>query len=226
MSAKLSRLTALAALLSCWSSAALPASLTCETVPITVETDSDDLAQRICRVAERAIAANTACNVPLTRPIEIATLESLSANCIGLYHCGEDRIEVLTPEAMTALRDRTGLFSALPDDIYYDSVIAHELVHAAYDAVPCPFDACIATSEYLSYALQIRSLPTDLRADLEAAADLNRRVARDELNMMFLFMAPNKFAAKAWTHFSQRPDPCAYAGQIMNGSIFFDFEHP
>lgn len=127
---------------------------------------------------------------------------------------------------MSELRDRTGVFSVLPDDAYFESVIAHELVHAAYDSVPCPFTACIATSEYLAYALQLRGLPDDLRTRFEEASGLDRRVTRDEINAMFLMMAPNKFAAKAWTHFSQSPDPCAYAGQIMDGSIYFDFEHP
>lgn len=130
----------------------------------------------------------------------------------------------MSPETLGQVRSDDSLFAPLSDDVCFASVITHELAHAAMDAVPCPFQACVATTEYVAYAMQLRSLPDMLRT--EVIRDASQVVVRDEINPMIALMAPDIFARKAWLHFSQRPDPCGYVDWIMQGDIVFDHELP
>lgn len=41
---------------------------------------------------------------------------------------------------------------------------------------------------------------------------------------MYHAFAPNRFAQKAWLHFTQRNDGCQLIGRIMGGAAFFDRE--
>lgn len=219
----------LSALLAC----ALPLAAGAQTAPlvcpgglVTAEAPARALQERICTASANALTFMAACNVTLTAPVTIAVTESVPEGCAGVYHCGEGLIEVVTPERLPEVSTEASPFKTLPTDIYWDSVLLHELVHAAYDQLECPFGTCLASSEYLAYGLQVMSLPEELRAPFEPEEDMERRVSRDELNPMILLMAPEIFARKAWQHLSQREDPCAYAGQIMDHEVLLDYERP
>jgi hypothetical protein len=71
---------------------------------ITVDAPEPAQAERICRAAEAAATRLSRCGLPLPGPVEIVLGASLPAGCMGLYHCGEGRIDLLTPEAFAASR--------------------------------------------------------------------------------------------------------------------------
>lgn len=200
--------------------------LRCDDSLVTVAGAGPELRDRVCTVAASGIRTLSSCNVALTRPVRIEISETLPPGCVGLYHYGKDLIEVLPPAMAAERRAADSPFRTLGKDAYFDSIIVHELVHAGFDTVPCPVPGCPATSEYLAYALQVRSLTPTHVAAFEAAAEIDRPISGAEIDAMLLFMAPNRFAAMAWAHFSARPDPCGYAGLIMVGAIRFDRERP
>ncbi len=200
--------------------------LQCDAIAATVDAPDPALARQVCESARDARDALLACNVPITRDLTITVADRIEPECLGVYHCGEDRIEILSPAGVEAYREGDGVFADVPVDRYFDSILLHEMAHAAYDAVPCPFGTCIATSEYLAYALQIRSLTDADRVAILSDTDDAEMVTRDEVNPFVLMMAPDIFARKAWLHFSQRPDPCDYARQIMSGDVLLDYERP
>lgn len=43
----------------------------------------------------------------------------------------------------------------ISDYAFFESVILHELAHAALDDMPCSFPSCIVGQEYIAYAMQI-----------------------------------------------------------------------
>lgn len=183
--------------------------------------------ERTCKVAARARAKLATCGVTLNRPIEFQLrdrVEGAYGDCLGLYHCGEDRIEILAPSAMSLAREDESAFAAVSDSAYWESVIVHELTHAAYDAVTCPFSTCVATTEYASYAMQVWSLPDDEKVRFGEGITLRTKPTRDAISAVMLFMSPNHFALLSWLHFQSRPEPCAYMQHIMEGQIFFDRE--
>ena len=67
--------------------------------------------ERTCTAASKARKTLASCNVTLDRAIEITIVKEFDtdyAACLGLYHCGEDKIEILSPADMAAKRDKEG----------------------------------------------------------------------------------------------------------------------
>ncbi len=201
--------------------------LMCPDPLFQVTADTPALVARTCETAARARETLALCNVVLDTPVEIEITENVTGEigpCLGVYHCGDGRIELLSPDAMRAFRLKDGAFSTISDEAYWESVLLHELTHAAFDHVTCPFEDCVATSEYAAYAMQVYALPPEEQARFGQTVVLRGDVNRSAISAMMYFMSPDRFAKYAWLHFSARPDPCAYMGQIMDGKILFDRE--
>lgn len=196
----------------------------CEGGRFSVEADNPDLAQQVCTSAEASLNTLRSCNIPLNRQITIELTDTLKPGCMGVYHCGKDRIELLRPDVMEEVRTKSGSLTFVEINTYFQSVLAHELAHAAYETVPCPFDNCLATNEYLAHTMQVMSLPPEDIATLEAQLDMQTNVPKDGINGFIYMMAPDAFLRKSWVHLQQRPDPCAYIEQIMEGRIYMDHE--
>lgn len=209
-------------LLLSWPAHAQPVS--CEGMNVIAPKAED--ARLTCEAAARAKALFAGCNIPpLSRPVNIELIEENDANCFGLFHCGEDRIEVLTPSAMAAKRRDDSFFADLPIDRFFQSIIVHELTHAAIEDAPCPFAFCLARDEYVANVMQMMSLTPEQRHHVEELTDLvGRRISRDELSATMYFMAPDRFAVKSWMHFTQRDDPCGFLGHIVDGTVLLDRE--
>lgn len=188
----------------------------------------EPLATLMCETAERAAQDLAACNLPLKTPVHLAISEKLTERaCVGVYHCGERRIEVLPPAMLETAERDTALFYGLDARRYFQSVIFHEMVHAAYDGVPCPFgETCRATTEYLAYSLQIHALDERARADMRLTDIPEKPIHNDEINATILFLAPDTFALKSYRHLMQHPDPCAFIGEIAAGRVYFDYAAP
>ncbi|MRU16932.1 hypothetical protein FDP25_15930 [Roseovarius sp. A21] len=219
-------MSSLAALSGLWFAQAAASPLACEGIPVSVIADDPKLARRTCTSAQNVLKTLGACHVQLTNPVKITIVSDLPDTCLGLYHCGKNHIELLTPDAALDKRTADSVFSQLSKQDLFDSVLAHELTHAAYDSTPCPFGNCPATAEYLAYTMQIMSLPAKARQRVEAGIEINERITRDEVNPMILYMSPNTFIRKSWAHLTQREDRCNYVRQLMEGLIFLDTEHP
>jgi hypothetical protein len=200
----------------------------CDGVDVSVIASNAEDARLTCAAAARARALFETCNVPtITRPLTIEVIEdtdAIDAGCFGLYHCGQDRIEVLAPATMADKRQKDGFLATLPGDRFFQSIVAHELTHAAIEDAPCPFTACLIGNEYVAYVMQIMSWTQEQRRRLAAHAGLDRQISRDELNPALYFLAPERFAVKAWMHFTQRDDPCGFLGQVVDGTVLLDRE--
>lgn len=125
---------------------------------------------------------------------------------------------------MEAKRLPDSIYAYLPSDEFFKSIAVHELAHAATENMPCPFEACIVGNEYVAYVMQIMSLSPSAQRRFTEQADPGRPIQRDELNLIMYLMAPDVFANKAWMHFTQRDNPCSFAGQIVNGTVLLDRE--
>lgn len=210
----------------CLASVAVAEQQICRDNRVTVMAESKEHVALTCSIVSFGVDVLKQCNAPVIRPLKIELVAELSPGCLGLYHCGLDRIEVLRPSAMAKSRSEKSSLAHVSDLDFFRSIIVHELAHAAFDGVPCPFDHCIATAEYVAHNMQIMSLPQSDIARFESRLDMNARVSRDELNVMLYLMAPDKFLRKSWIHLNQRPDACRYIGDIMAGKVRMDRVHP
>jgi len=198
----------------------------CPDTRFRVISEEEVQARGICAAAARAASVLAACNVPLERPILIEVTDEFNETCLGLYHCGKDRIEILAPAEMQHRRAPGSDLAFVPIDSFFTAILTHELAHAAFDATPCPFETCLTESEYVAYTMQIMSLPDKLRSRYEAGIDMTAPVSRDSVNAVTLFMAPDTFMRRAWVHLNQRPDVCAYIRDVMEGRIRMHHPHP
>jgi hypothetical protein len=197
----------------------------CEGSDVTVNSADADVAKTICDAVDGTKELFKQCNVPpVAAPLRIDVVDDIRDSCVALYHCGEGYIKVLPPTLMQQKRDDEGAFSFLPIERYFRSVIVHEVTHAAFDTVPCPISSCVVGAEYVAYAMQLMSLTPEDRQSFVDLAGLDRKVSRDELSAVILYMAPHLFSQKAWTHLLQRQDPCGYIGQITEGKIMLDHQ--
>lgn len=212
-----------------WSfvSAGSAQTLECGTTDVSISGGTADLRTEACNTVASSRALFDQCNMrPFPSNLHIEIIDEIDANCVGLYHCGVHSIEVLSPKAMEAALSPDSIYEFMPTRDYFHSVITHELSHATYDGVSCPFETCVATNEYVAYSMQILSLPPHVRAMLETDVDWPRVIHRDEINPMILYMAPDVFALKAWQHFLQQDDACGLVEQIMDGQYYFDHDMP
>ena len=209
----------------CLASPVWPETVLCEETNVSVSARRSENAEMACAAVKHAEALFAQCEMPpLDDPLRIEIVDEMSAGCVALYHCGEGLIEVLEPPLMEKRRSSGDAFAFLAIESYFPSAIVHELSHTLFDDVPCPFESCVSANEYVAYAMQIMSLTPEQQAEFTANSDLDERVSRDELSSVILFMAPSVFARKSWAHLSQRDDPCAYIGQILEGSILLDYD--
>tara|TARA_R100001369_G_scaffold54774_1_gene81667 strand:- start:150 stop:827 length:678 start_codon:yes stop_codon:yes gene_type:complete len=202
--------------------------LECPDPRFEVLSDDDALAQKVCAFARESAEKLAACNVPIseTRRVRIELVTEMPEECLGLYYCGEDKIEIPMPEVMQSMRLSDSSLSHVSPEAFFRSIIVHELAHAAFDEVPCPFGSCITASEYVAYNMQVMSLPEADITIFETGLDKSKKISRDFLNPVILFMAPDTFMTWAWIHLNQRPDACAYIDDVMEGRVRLDYERP
>lgn len=197
----------------------------CDGTQISVTTRDSSYAKLTCEAVQMANDIFAQCGIPrVTGPLKIDLVTQMKDTCIALYHCGENWIEILEPGLMQARRSTDGAFSFLDPEAHYQSVVVHELAHFAFDEVPCPFETCMASNEYVAYAMQIMALSPEGQQDFDRLSGIDGPVSRDELSAIILLMAPDRFAQKVWAHLSQQSHPCVFIGQIMDGTVLFDRE--
>jgi hypothetical protein len=187
-----------------------------------------DNAEIICTYAARATEQLQSFGLAVPAPVTIAVIPELVDHCLGIYHCGTGRIEILAPEAYVTLREagEASAFATVSNDAFFESIIRHELAHAALETMPCPFEACPVGQEYIAYTMQVWFLPENDRLAFEEAKSHDGPISRDMLSGIMLMMAPELFAHRAWLHLQAREDPYAFIGQITRGEVLLDYEHP
>lgn len=207
--------------------AAAAQTVNCPDAPVRVTGDDPGLTQRSCVTAGRMQKLLRNCELPgFDASIDIEIVEDIDAPCLARFHCGEARIEILSLAEMERRWNPLGAFGFLDVEAYFHSVLVHEMAHAIYDLVPCPVEDCVASTEYLAYALQVLSLDLDARQIFADRAGIVAPITGDELNAILLYVAPERFAQKVWAHLNQQEDRCAYLGRIARGEVFFDFDPP
>ncbi|WP_218588614.1 DUF6639 family protein [Marivita hallyeonensis] len=193
---------------------------------ITVQSDTPTHLGAMCSASDRALSLMDECGLRKPAPVTISVSDLDPPTCLGLFHCGEATIEVLSPDMIEARRSETGVYSDIPADRLFESVIVHELGHAAMDQTPCPYGNCVATSEYFAYTFQLLDLSEEDRATVVPQAEQPVDVKRDQINSMLLFMAPDVFVRNVWGHVSSRGDICTQLRGVQDGIIVFDRFHP
>ena len=203
--------------------------LQCPDSLFTVTAPSEHVAQLTCEAADKGAKLANTCNVPLFRPITITILEETETfpiGCNGVYHCGQDLIEVLAPDVIAAERSGAGKVANIDPETYFQSVIVHEIGHAALDQYLTAVGGQLAENEYVAYAFQLQVLsPADRKRFLEDYS-VEQSVQLSDLNPMVANMAPIAFAARVWAHYNTAGNGCEFVKRLADGAVTLGRDFP
>lgn len=196
--------------------------LACPDLPVSVTARSGALAERTCRAARRATDYLSACGLALRMPVTVNVVDrapDTDLPCLGFYHCERGEIELASPRALDRLLLPDGPYSRIPRDLYYDTLVGHEVTHAVIAQATAPVRPDVANSEYVAYAVQLELLGPAGRAPIFAHAGGTEAAPPRPvpLNEVMLGFSPVRFAISAWLHFTGPEGGCAFVSDLVEG---------
>lgn len=181
--------------------------------------------EAICEAAVEAKGQLASCNLPVTQTVTVEITPVLPGNCHALYDCDNNLIQLLPLDAYTDFLSEQpeSPWGHLESEVFFNSILRHELVHAALDDMPCPYEVCPVTQEFAAYNMQIRFLPEAERAPFERfSVETERPISRDSLNALVLAMSPETFVRNAHVYLARQDNPCELMADIASGEVLFD----
>ncbi|WP_404362571.1 DUF6639 family protein [Marinobacter sp.] len=98
----------------------------------------------------------------------------------------------------------------------WQSFVAHEVAHAVAQANFRVSKPSLEAHEYIAYVVQLATLPEALRQQLLAAFDNPAFQHERQISRVFLQLAPEVFAVKAYRHYVAQSDPQAFFKRLLN----------
>jgi hypothetical protein len=192
----------------------------CPDIPVDVVAISVDERRLACSAASDALELLGRCNISLRRPLKVEISSEVrlpfGSPMFGLFDLKQEKVLVSREANIPSLVAGTP-YSALPSRAFYRSVIVHEIVHGVMHQNFKRHPTTRAAYEYPAYALQIESLPSNVRNEflrsIPNRASTNDFVFSDSI----LLFDPFFFAARAYTHFKASPDRCRYLIALLEG---------
>lgn len=220
MPARPTVLASVAALAISAAAGALADPAVCSDPMLAVDAPDPAIAERVCTAAMAAKAQLGTCGLTQHRAVSmeiVPQIDGPSDTWIGLYQCGTDTIALVPPSPVSEVMPGDSVFATLDPEVYYDSLIVHELAHALMEQAECVHPRCDSDKEYVAYAMQFLSLPESARDTLLSWRERPQEVPQERLNDILLWMKPDIFAFTAWAHFDALDDGCAFVQRIVDG---------
>lgn len=202
------------------SAAAFAEPVACAETRATVDADAPGLALRVCSAVARTEAFLSACGIGVSDPVRIrvgAEIISDMDDCAGLYISETREIRARTPEGMAERRARADPEMVVDEMLFFESVIAHEWAHAAFDQTASERAQCTENHEYVGYLAQMWYLPEPVREKFLGRFPERTDIGADELNLFIAGLAPDLYAAKVWQHFQQDEGGCGFLRDLAAG---------
>ena len=196
----------------------------CSGLQIEVKASLADERRLACSAAADTLRLLGRCGITLKRPLRIEILSEVrhpfSGPIFGMFDIAQERVLVTKEASMPALVEDTP-YAALPRPEFYKSLIVHEIVHGVMHQNLRRKATTHAAYEYPAYALQIASLPADVRETFLRSFDPMALRSNTLFNDSVLFFDPYFFAARAYHHFANAPDACAHLTGLLSGEVAF-----
>jgi hypothetical protein len=148
-----------------------------------------------------ALARVAQCHLSLPEPVLITVADTLPDSiegCVGYFECATNRIFLRTPDAIAGSRDPLSAFPILDPKVQFDSLVVHELAHAAFQQTGCTAAICPENHEYVGYAMQMWALPDQARTAIVDRFRKHEPIDARRLNMFIAAIAPDRYAAYVW----------------------------
>ena len=201
---------------------ALAETVVCSESLVSVTAPNASRAQSVCTTVMATLPKLAQCDLQLSHPLSITVLNDLpgvSDTCFGYYVCDGHRIFVRSPGGIAEITQLSRLYKDIAPEVVFDSIVVHEVSHAAFEQTACEDALCLANHEYVAYVMQMWSFPLVVRQKIVEQFGQDEPVEPIRLNDLIAVIAPEKFAALAWQHFNQPGNGCDFVGALVTGNV-------
>lgn len=196
----------------------------CDDGAISVHTVDPQRAPLTCEKTRQAQAYFETCGLPAIRDLRIEIIDeqsTLAPHCLGTYVCAEHTIRLLSPGAIA---ERSAGSATLYDHLEpieaFDSLLVHELAHAALDQGGYSDRLNVNTHEYVAYAMQLALMPDDVRAAFLSRYPAGPDAGLAGVNPIVLLFSPGAYTSHVWAHFSDAGNGCAFVRDLLAGDTW------
>ena len=195
---------------------------------VTVSGAEPGVADRVCAAVGRGRGLLARCGLapPAALTIEVGNTLPGLPRCIGRYDCDANRITLVAPDALAARPEVRDTFGGLPSGRLFDSLVVHEVAHAAVARAVGDREIGVAGHEYIASAFQMASLAAAERDMVLARWPVTPPVRPEVFSTMILAFAPGAFTANAWVHFDTPGHGCAFVRRLVAGEIALGLPEP
>jgi hypothetical protein len=206
-----------------------PAALTsqhrCIDAPVDILAASEGERRLACSAAGHALQLLGHCGISLRRPLHVEITSEVrhpfNGAILGLFDARQERV-LITREANIPSLVKDTPVAKLPLRDFHRSLIVHEVVHGVMHQNLKRPATSHAEVEYPAYALQIESLPPDVRDRFLRSFDQTATKADTVLfNDVVLHGDPFLFAASAYEHFKAEGNGCGHLRALLDGQARF-----
>jgi hypothetical protein len=197
----------------------------CPGAAVDVTAASPDQRQLACSAAGQALELLGQCGIALRRPLRVQIMREVrhpfSRDAIfGFFDTKHERVFV-TEEANVAALVKGTPYAGLPQRAFYRSLIVHEVVHGVMHQNLKRQPTSHAAHEYPAYALQIASLPPEVRGKFLQSVPNRAKPGEFIFNDPILSFDPFFFAANAFEHLHASGDGSAKLTALLGGEVAF-----
>ena len=178
----------------------------------------------MCSAANDAIELLARCGISPRKPLHVQIRDEVrhpfSGPVFGMFDVKRE-LALVTAEANIAALIENTPYAGLPKQAFYKSLIVHEVVHSVMHQNLKRKATTQAAYEYPAYALQIESLPADIRQTFLRSFEQTAGEHDTLFNDAILHFSPYYFAARAYRHFKASPDACAHLTSLLADAASF-----
>ena len=177
-----------------------------------------------CSAAAVTLRLLDRCNIGLKRLLRVEIMEEVrhpfSGPILGMFDTAQERVLIAREASVPALIKDTP-YADLPLRDFYSSLVVHEIVHGVMRQNFRRKPTTHAAHEYPAYALQLESLPADVREAFLRSFDPAALRSNSLFSDTVLFFDPYFFAARAYHHYRAAPDVCAQLAGLLSDDVAF-----
>jgi hypothetical protein len=203
----------------------------CPAIPVDVIADSAEEHRMACSSASTALELLGQCGIAPRRPLRLEVLHEVrhpfgKHSIFGFFDPKPETVFVTQEASVPSLVVGTP-YSELPRRDFFHSLIVHEVVHSVMHQNFRRQPTSHAAYEYPAYALQIKSLPPNIREQFLQFFEQDAIRADTMFNDSVLMFDPFSFAAQAYRHFKAAgADGCAHLNALLDGEAPFILTMP
>lgn len=166
----------------------------CDTLSVEVTAPTEGLARRSCTAASTAHTVLSECGIRPPERVKIvvdtAAVDGLP-HCLGSYNCDTRTVKVLTPSSLSELQKTPQMiYAGIDPKLLFESLIVHELTHAALDQAGLNDSLGTTGHEYLAYVMQLRAKSDSDRTRFLANQQAPAPDTLEQINIFLLLTAP------------------------------------